>query len=72
MSFRPSDPGARYRRLVEFRSGSLRCPDDSGGATCRFNQGLMSVCPLDSIANAHLALDDFKNFALARQGADLR
>jgi hypothetical protein len=40
-------------------SGSLRCPDDSGGATCRFNQGLMSVCPLDPIANAHPALDDF-------------
>jgi hypothetical protein len=32
----------------------------------------MSVCPLDPIANAHLALDDFQNFALARQGADLR
>lgn len=55
----PSDPGARYRRLVACRSGSLRCPDDSGGAACRFNQGLMSVCPLDPIANAHLALDDF-------------
>ena len=32
----------------------------------------MSVCPLDPIANAHLTLDDFKNFALARLGANLR
>ena len=59
-------------RLVTCRSGSLRCPDDSGGATCRFDQGLMSVRPLDPIANAHLPLDDFSNFALARRGADLR
>jgi len=58
--------------LDAYRSGSLRRPDDSGGATCRSNQGLMSVCPLDPIANAHLALDDFENFALASQGADVR
>jgi len=28
--------------------------------------------PTGPIANAYLALDDFQNFALARQGADLR
>jgi hypothetical protein len=32
----------------------------------------MSVCPSDPVANAHLTLDDFYNFALARQGADPR
>jgi hypothetical protein len=32
----------------------------------------MSVRPLDPIANAHRALDDFQDFALARRGADLR
>jgi hypothetical protein len=32
----------------------------------------MSVCPPDQVANAHLAMDDFQNFALARRGTDLR
>jgi hypothetical protein len=28
----------------------------------------MSVCPSDPVTDAHLALDDFQNFSLARQG----
>ena len=54
------------------RSGSLRSPDYAGGAALGRNQALMSVCPSDPVANAHLALNDFYNFALATQGADLR
>jgi hypothetical protein len=42
------------------------------GRCRRCDQALMSVCPSDPEASTHLALDDFSNFALARQGADLR
>jgi hypothetical protein len=49
----------RLHRAPVSRSGSLRCPDDSGDATCRCDQALMSIRPLDPVANAHLALDDF-------------
>jgi len=62
---------ALARLCARWELGSLRCRHDSGAAACRCDQALMSVCPFDPVAHAHRALDDFENFTLTGEGADL-